>query len=385
MLPPRTTLLLLAAAMLLTAEGADQVDGVLVYTGGPIDSITIIAPLPDHNVVTVGKDAATGHYRITVNGRTAEEPGGFYSINYYGSAGGSDSLTVDGVGLNYAFVFGDHNQVAVTNGGALWPKLLGDYDSVDASGGTAYTDVFSGTHNTYSGNVQIGNRYDTCTTTAIPGVFVAGQGFAVSLYVVSPRDTGNTVSIVTDSATGLDTITENGTSVSLSQQVLSINYFGSWDGGDSVSAPGGIFSIYGSQNQVHLGAGAAEVWVWGDDNTISGHQASAFVHGTGETITGCGVQTQGPAPVIATVYAGSTTGGGGSTSGGTSSGGAGTSSGGSTGGGGTSASGGSTPGGATSGAARSSSGGGHGCGLGAGVGLLALMGAFRRRCRDALA
>jgi hypothetical protein len=290
---PLLPFLALALSAASRAGAVDVVDGVWVDDHFPA-SIQIVAPKTDHNVVSVGVDAATASYVVTVNGRTAEvlqkgKGGPILTINYRGGAGGSDQLTASGMLQVQGMLFGGHNLVTAAGGATVYPKLFGDDDTIDATGGHAYYDIWGGARDVLKGNAVALYPNALYHPTAIPGVFTAGGTSILSLYIVSPRAQGNTVATSIDAAAKTLTVTENGVSVTISTVGLlpSYNYFGSADGGDSFSGIASGFYLFGSGNHVAFHDTLALATIWGGGNTITGTRTSgtAYVHGT-NTISG---------------------------------------------------------------------------------------------------
>jgi hypothetical protein len=397
----------------LPLSAVDVVDGVVISRGNAaslFDYAHVRAPLPDHNVVSILKDASTGGVRITVNGKSGVVTSTKYLyVSYYGGAGGYDQLTSNAA---VATVYGDHNRVVSAAGGGVTATLMGDYNSIDATAAVAQYIVYGGAHNSYAGSVKLLNRYDTCTETAIPGVLVAGQGWVLSLFIASPRAQGNALSIAFDQSTKRTTVTENGLTATIDTLYFSTIYEGSWSGGDTYRGFGANLDLYGSGNDVKGEVNRA--WIWGNGNTVAstgGIGIEADVYGTGETLSGFpDVEHRGDVteflPIGGGTTGGSTTGGGttsgSTTGGGVTTSGATTGSGSTTGGGSTttgsttagstssgtsSAGGGSTSAGAAGGSgsagvpapAGTSGSGGGGCGLGGALGALVLLLALRGR------
>lgn len=306
------TMLGIAMVMLACLPGhlaAQTVAGVLVDDPStPVDSIWVVAPLPDHNVISIGIDAATSCYRITVNGLTAEVPevepdGPIVQINCYGSAGGYDQVMVDGAGSVVLTLFWGNNTVTTSNHAVVTAYLFGDSTNVSAGSGSQVTyDTWGGTDDSFSGNCVRNHPDASYQATALPGVFIT---FPEILNIVSPVAQGNVLTVANDTATQTVTVTENGTTLTIPSAIIGFNYYGSWNGADVVAGPGAqnLF-LYGSNNQVTLDASDAEIVLQGSGNTITdpnGH-GQVWVHGTGETITGMTINDAGPAPVVPQVY-----------------------------------------------------------------------------------
>lgn len=303
-----TLLIVLAAWLPASLGGAELVPGVWVNASDPpVPTIMIVAPQPDHNVVSVGVDAATACYRITVNGLTAEVPEATASVvNYYGSAGGSDQVSYAGAGGTVTLFWGNNTLTASAMAGVS-AYLYGDDNSAAATGGATITyDTWGGPHDTFTGTCTRGYPDAYYQATSLTGVFVT---FPAIVNIVSPVAQGNVLSVAYDSATETVTVTENGVAVAIAGGLTGFNYFGSWNGADAVTGVSCDSAIlYGSGNHLTIDQSLASVVLDGSGNTVTSTDGSGevWLFGTDETVSGLTVEARGPAPTEPTVYTGGT-------------------------------------------------------------------------------
>lgn len=383
-------LLTLAAA----ARSAD-VPGVCITNAGFTSTVTIRSTHASGAVIAIALDATTHGHQITVDGVTGEVPAAT-GIDVYGSAAGGDTVTITDAALVInATLYGNGNQLAVHNGATCEATLMGDQDTVDATGGSALITACAGANNLYTGHTELTGTVPW-TPSTLPGLCSFGYG---QVLIVSSRAQGTTCSVQPGSATGSATITLDGQTITLPSGVGEIDYVGSAAGGDTLQLQGfgGSILVWGSDNDVTLHTPGAEViTVLGSDNTVTstGNGIEGTVWGSGETLTGVDVVSGSatapallPASPAASSTGGSGSAGGSATgTGSTSASGTGTGSG--SGSAGTTtasapSSGTTTAGGATGAAGSATGGSSGGCGLAGGAGALALVlaGLVRRaRC-----